>query len=137
MWHCSYQLSKLRMLEFYYNFLDKYLNWCDFELIQMDTDSTYMAISGTSIDDIVRPELREEYNHGGKAQFMPISKYHDRMPGLFEAEFQGIRMIALMSKCYHADITGLWPNAEDDKSCSKFSCNCKGISKKQNLMSWA
>ena len=34
-----YQLAKLRILEFYYNFLDKYLDWHDFELVQMDTSS--------------------------------------------------------------------------------------------------
>ena len=45
------------MLEFYYDFLDKYLDQCDFELIQMDTNLIYMAISGTSIEDVVRPEL--------------------------------------------------------------------------------
>ena len=32
-----YQLAKLRMFEICYDFLDKYLDWHDFELIQMDT----------------------------------------------------------------------------------------------------
>ena len=32
-----YQLAKLRMLEFYYDFLDKFCDRRDFELIQMDT----------------------------------------------------------------------------------------------------
>ena len=41
-----YQLAKLRMLEFYYDFLDKYIDRRDFELIYMDTDSNYLAISG-------------------------------------------------------------------------------------------
>ena len=41
-----YQLSKLRMLEFYYDFLDKYVDRKDFEYIYMDTDSAYFAISG-------------------------------------------------------------------------------------------
>ena len=36
-----YQLAKLRMLEFYYNFLDKYLSRQDFELCCMDTDPFY------------------------------------------------------------------------------------------------
>ena len=44
-----YQLAKLRMLEFYYDFLDRYVDRRDFELIQMDTDSNYMAISGASL----------------------------------------------------------------------------------------
>jgi len=41
-----YQLARLRMLEFYDDFLNKYIDRRDFELIQMDTDSNYMAISG-------------------------------------------------------------------------------------------
>ena len=61
------QLAKLRMLEFYPDFVDKYLDQRDFELIQMDTDFMYMALSGNSIEKIVRPKLREEYDHGGKA----------------------------------------------------------------------
>jgi len=40
-----YQLAKQRMLEIYYDFLDRYLDRRDFELIQMDTDSNYIAIS--------------------------------------------------------------------------------------------
>lgn len=56
-----YQLGKLWMLEFYYDFLDKYVNRKDFELIQMDTDSKYMAISGNSLEDVVRPERRTEF----------------------------------------------------------------------------
>ena len=55
-----YQLAKLRMLEFYYDFLDRYFARRDFELIQMDTDSNYMAISGESLEDIVRPGLKAE-----------------------------------------------------------------------------
>jgi len=57
-----YQLAKLRMLEFYYDFLDKYVNRRDFELIQMDTDSNYMAISGERLEDVVRPELKAEFD---------------------------------------------------------------------------
>ena len=60
-----------------------------------------------------------------KAKFFSTSKYHDRTPGLFKEEFRGTRMISLTSKCYYA---------EDEKSRTKFSC--KGVSKKQNPMSW-
>ena len=47
----------------------------------------YMAISGNSLDKIIRPELREENDSGGKAEFLLTSKYQDRTPGLFKAEF--------------------------------------------------
>ena len=43
------QYAKLRMLEFYYNFLRKYLDWNNFQLIQMDTESFYNAISEKNI----------------------------------------------------------------------------------------
>ena len=51
------QLSKLRMLEFYYDFLDKYFSRQDFELCYMDTDSFCLVISGDSLDEIVNRQL--------------------------------------------------------------------------------
>ena len=51
MWYCCvllcimYQLAKLRMLEFYYDFLDKYFSRQDFELCYMDADSFYLAMT--------------------------------------------------------------------------------------------
>ena len=56
-----HQLAKLRMLEFYYDFLDKYFSRQDFELCYMDTDWFYLAISGDSLDKIVRPEMKQAY----------------------------------------------------------------------------
>ena len=79
-----YQLSKLRILEFSYDFVDKYFDRRDFKLIQMDTDSLYIAILGMSIneiDEIIRLKLREEYDNGGKTEFLSTSKYHDRTTG--------------------------------------------------------
>lgn len=40
-----YQLAKLCMLQFYYDCLALYLDRRDFELIQMDMDSMYLALS--------------------------------------------------------------------------------------------
>ena len=61
-----YQLAKLRMLEFYYDFLDKFCDRRDFELIQMDTDSFYMALSANDFDDIIKPEMKELYKEEKK-----------------------------------------------------------------------
>ena len=61
-----YQLTKLRMLEFYYDFLDKFCDRRDFELIQMDTDSFYMALSAEDFDDIIKPEMKELYKEEKK-----------------------------------------------------------------------
>ena len=90
------------MLEFYYDFLDKYLDRINFDLIQMDTNSMHIAISHES-DEIVSPELRFQYDNKGKAEFLSTSKYHDQMLGSFKDEFQGKKMITLMSKCYYGE----------------------------------
>ena len=56
-----YQLAKLRMLEFYYDFLEKYFSRKDFELCYMDTDSFYLAMCGDSLDKIISPEIKQAY----------------------------------------------------------------------------
>ena len=81
-----YQLAKLRMLEFYYDFLDRYLDRKDFELIQMDTDSNYLAISGKSLEEIVKPEMREEFEVE-KKNWLAWDKWSGRTPGLFKRKF--------------------------------------------------
>ena len=49
------------MLQFYYDFLDKYLDHSDFQMCEMDTDSAYIAISGDSVESLVTPELRGQF----------------------------------------------------------------------------
>ena len=122
-----YQLAKLRMLEFYYDFLDKFCDRRDFELIQMDTDSFYMALSAEDFDDIIKPEMKELYSEAEKKNWLVTDEYSKRVPGLFKAEFQGKRMIALTSKCYFAD-------SGKDEGVKKFFC--KGVSRRQNKMNW-
>ena len=122
-----YQLAKLRMLEFYYDFVDKFCDRRDFELIQMDTDSFYMALSTEDFDSAVRPEMKELYKDE-KKNWLVTDEYSKRVPGLFKPEFKGKRMIALTSKCYFAD------NGENGVGGIKFSC--KGVSRRQNQMSW-
>jgi hypothetical protein len=55
-----YHLAKLRMLDVYCNFIDKYIDRSDFELIEMDTDSNYFSFSGDSIEKLIKPEMKEE-----------------------------------------------------------------------------
>ena len=135
-----YQLAKLRMLEFYYDFLDKFCDRRDFELIQMDTDSFYMALSAEDFDDIIKPEIKELYKEE-KKNWLVTDEYSKRVPGLFKAEFQGKRMIALTSKCYFADNGGDRESGEAagaklgrNEGIKKFSC--KGVSRRQNKMNW-
>ena len=127
-----YQLAKLRMLEFYYDFVDKFCDRRDFEVLQMDTDSLYMALSSDDFDEIVRPELKELYKDE-KKNWLVTDEYSKRVPGLFKPEFKGKRMIALTSKCYFADNGNSGAGASQE-SIPKFSC--KGVSRRQNKMSW-
>ena len=90
----------------------------------MDTDSNYIAISGKKLEDIVRPELKVEFE-AQKNNWLAWDKWSGRTPGLFKMECEGNRMIALCSKCYFID---------DQGEKKKFST--KGMSKKQNDITW-
>lgn len=114
-----YQLSKPSMLDFYYDFLERYFDRRDFELIQMDTDSSYMGISAERLEDIVRPELRAEFE-------AKKNKWSGRTPGLFKLESEGSGIIALCSKCYYTD--------EQESEQTKY--RTKGMSKRHNNITW-
>ena len=88
-----------------------------------DTDSAYMALSGESLESLVKPELREafEANHLRAHWFLQTDTvehraYDKRTPGLFKEEWQGNGIIGLCSKTYY------FFGAKD-----KF--RCKGVSK--------
>ena len=130
-----YQLAKLRMLEFVYDMMHVYFDPHDYEFIQTDTDSLYMALSGDSLDEIVRPELREQWE-ASKWDWFPKTAWEKRTPGLFKEEFRGHKMIALCSKCYIA--MGEREVKEDDKTKLKevVKTSAKGVNKKQNELVW-
>jgi hypothetical protein len=51
------QYAKLRMLQFYYDYLDVYVDRADFAYCEMDTDSAYMALPGTTFASVVKPDI--------------------------------------------------------------------------------
>jgi hypothetical protein len=132
------------MLQFYYNFIDKYIDRSDFELLEMDTDSNYFAFSEDSIDKIIKPEMRAEYEKD-KYNFLPreseelhptfqvdgvkftLAKYDKRTPGLFKEEKQTDKLISLCSKIYCCSDL-------DEQEKPKFSC--KGIQHNNNNMTF-
>ena len=147
-----YQLAKLRMLEFYYDFLDRYFDRKDFELIQMDTESNYIAISAEKLEDVVKPELQKEFEEN-KKKWSAWDKWSGRTPGLFKLECEGSRMITLCSKCYFVERIESEKNKLETtfekiqkelellrtKGISKKENNklsTKGMSKKQNEINW-
>ena len=119
-----YQYAKLRMLQFYYDFLDKYLERADFQMCEMDTDSAYIAIAGDSVESLIKPELRAQFEQD-KCNWFPRTDtpehkaYDKRTPGLFKVEWEGEGIIGLCSKTYYCF------GVKD-----KFSC--KGVNKKCN-----
>lgn len=146
-----YQYAKLKMLTFYYDFLDEFIDRQDFQLCEMDTDSFYMALSTHSLEAAVKPEKQREF-YETWPQWFPaeacdqhhpefvIAKcrgqtwkptdsccierksYDKRTPGLFKVEWEGDGIIGLCSKTYYCF----------GSNTDKYSC--KGISKRQNQL---
>ena len=128
--------AKLRMLQFYYDFLDHYISRDHFQLAQMDTDSMYFAICEESILDVIKPDMKDAYLENTLHQcndvvrevddtyFLPREccqkhiAFDKRTAGLFKVEAIGNSMISLNSKTYFLDMD----------HGHKFSC--KGISKR-------
>lgn len=140
-----YQLAKLRMLEFYYDCIDKYIDRSDYQYQEMDTDSGYIAFSGEHpFPDLVKLELREHFEEN-KHKWFPRTdtednaKYVKRTPGLFKEEWRGDAMGSLSSKsyiCYDGDlIKANWFNKKTGKEeplYHKTKCSAKGIQKSNN-----
>ena len=120
-----YQLAKLRMLQFYYEFLDYYLDRRDFELIQMDTDSMYFALSHDKFEDAIKPGYEAQFEEDKKS-WLAWDKWSNREPGLFKLEKQGTRAIALCSKCYYVE----------DETGGQAKMSSKGVNKRQNELRW-
>jgi hypothetical protein len=114
------QYAKLHMLQFYYDFMDKYVDLVDLEYCEMDTDSAYMALAGPDFLSVVKPHMKDKYLDGLVGHCQPgleieadckdhwfprtcceqHAKYDKRTPGLFKIEYEGEVMIGLCSKTY-------------------------------------
>ena len=114
--------AKLRMLEFYYDYVNKYLSREDFEYSEIDNVSVCMAISGDSFEQLIKPELREEFENDKHNWFVtPLAPQGKRTPGLFKVEFEGDKIISLCSKSYCTELFA----AENSPGQVKFSM--KGV----------
>lgn len=154
-----YSYAKLRMLEFYYDFLDRFIPRSRFQLLLMDTDSMYIALPKGSLEDSVPPSRRRDFYSSYYKWFPALAcdkhqkkfvservqgrewdvnkrkcckKRHvfdERTPGLFKLEFAGKGVIALCSKTYYC----VGKKKSDDKRLrTKFIC--KGLSKRLNKL---
>ena len=104
------------MLELYYNFFKKFCDTDNYEELEMDTDSLYLALSGENLEHVIIPEKRaawdqlrskdctDDFTANATENFSPrtccnVHKKHDkREPGLFKEEFRYAEMLCLCSK---------------------------------------
>ena len=136
------------MLQFYYDFIDRYVERPLFQYCEMDTDSAYIALAGETIDDLV---VDREHYFRHRSEWLPAEccdehendyvtasisgrpciatescclarkMYDKRTPGLFKVEWRGDGFVGLCSKtCYCFGST------------DKYST--KGLSKRQNVI---
>lgn len=114
------------MLEFYFDFLAKYLNGLDFELCYIHTDSFDLSMSG---DYIVKTGLRQTYNDDKKNWLATHNSdgTPDRTPGTLKSDILGTRGVWDTSKCYLIQI-------QNKIEKNKYSCNIYNftVSKKRN-----
>ena len=118
-----YQLAKIRMLQFYYEFLDLYFDRRDFELIQLDTDRMYFAFSREKLEAAIRPGYEAQFEEDKKL-WLAWDKWSNRELGLFKLEKQATFGIALCSKCFYME----------DKATGQAKVSSKGVNKRQNEM---
>ena len=62
-----------------------------FQLLEMDTDSMYMALTGKSVEAMIKPEMRAQFEREKNQWFVDSSTpereaYSRRTPGLFKIE---------------------------------------------------
>jgi len=114
--------AKLRMLEFVYDFVDRFIPRDDYQVMYTDTDSMWIAFTKTNPfglpnpedmpatpDQVVprprsslcRPSLREEFEYE-KANYMVLNKYDERTPGLFKTEYEARELACVGAKSYYA-----------------------------------
>ena len=101
-------------------------------MCEMDTDSAYIAISGDSVESLVKPELKAEFEQD-KCNWFPRTDtaehkaYDKRTPGLFKVEWEGQGIVGLCSKTYYCF------GAKDKFSCKGVNKKCNEINKEKYL----
>ena len=132
------QYAKLRMLELYYNFFERFCDVNKFEELEMDTDSLYLALSEKELHDCIREEskaewevmrtkdCRDDFTANATTNFFPKTcctkhmKHDKREPDLFVEEFRCTEMLCLCSKTYCCY----------DSNSNKYKLSSKGLNKR-------
>ena len=93
------------MLQFVYEFLYKFIDKKDFNILYTDTDSLYSGFTSDKLEDIIKPELKS-YMKKKKLWFrrkdtLENAAYDNRTAGLLKTEFIGDGMNCLSCKLYY------------------------------------
>ena len=112
------QYAKLRMLELYYNFFEKFCDVNKFEDSEIDTDSLYLDLSEEELYDCIGEEskfewdllgtedCKDDFTANATTKFYPRTcctqhnKHDKREPSLFTEEFVCTEMLCFCSKTY-------------------------------------
>ena len=156
-----YQYAKLRMLQFYYDFIDRYVERPLFQYCEMDTDSAYIALAGETIGDLVvdrehyfrhRSEwLQAECCDAHENDYVTASisgrtwtatesrclarkMYDKRTPGLFKVEWRGDGFVGLCSNTYYYYCAARHTTNVVRLLASTDKYSTKGLSKRQNVI---
>ena len=135
-----YSMAKFNLIQFW-EFLNEHLDQNLYCLMETDTDSLYLALARSTIDECVRPEKLQDwwekkYKYFASDSEKPImfdgkeiteKQYQKRTPGLYKLEFSGEGMICLNSKVYH-----LW--GKDKNGIEIFKTSSKGMQERNNLI---
>ena len=94
-----YQYANLRLLQFYYYFVDRYVERPLFQYCEMNTDSACIALAGESIDGLVRADRRAHYfRHISK--WLPVECCDDHEDDYVRARIAGLPWTAIESCCF-------------------------------------
>ena len=112
------QYAKRTLLQLFHNYFQLFCDSQKYDLIEMDTDSGYMALSEGKVEELIRAEMKimwemnqesdcrddlrtdEHYNFFPRNCCQQNWKYNQTTPGLFKEEFICTEMVAFFSKTY-------------------------------------
>ena len=96
-YQCGVDVYELASCECVYDCFDKYFSIQDFELCYMDINSFYLAMSGNSLDEFVKPEMRHTYE-AEKKIWLAAYKFSERKKNLKVQEACGLLQSATLFK---------------------------------------
>lgn len=127
-----YGYAKLRMLQFYYDFIRKVIPQDNLELLEMDTDSLYFSLSHPSLDASISKEFEDIYD-ALKNYYLVLNTNTARTPGLFKLEWKGTGMICMNSKTYVG--FSLQKRRDGTNAFTNVKMSTKGVSKASSNLS--